>query len=345
LKHHVPAEPTAKPVIAVTSGDPAGIGPEITGRCFSAFEPRRSIALLVGSVSVIEPWLSRPVASNEVVDEDGAVAALQPDRTPRVMIYDTGCREPYPSGEDSRGGGIHAGTAIDVAARLAKAGLAQAIVTAPISKQSLNQGGYPYNGHTEMLAHLLDSPRCQMMMVFRSVRVVPLTRHVPVRDVSRHITSEKLMTCLKVVKEALVDQFGVPDPHIAVAALNPHAGDGGLLGTEEIEVIGPALREARRAGIRVTGPVAGDALFQSIQNGTYDAFVSMYHDQGLIPFKMVSKRRGVNVTVGLPVIRTSVDHGVAYDIAGKGIAEVASLKEAYHLAETLLETRRAGRGG
>jgi 4-hydroxythreonine-4-phosphate dehydrogenase len=329
----------------VTSGDPAGIGPEIAARFFSGFEPRRSIALLIGSLSVLEPWMSRFDLTAERVEADDAVAAMRTESAPRVVVYDTGCSEPYPSGKDSRGGGMHAGTAIEVAARLARTGMARAIVTAPISKQSLNQGGYNYHGHTEMLAHLLDSPRCQMRMVFRSVRVVPLTRHVPLHEVSGEISREKLITCLNVVKEALIDQFGIADPHIAVAALNPHGGDGGLLGREEIDVIQPALQEARRGGIRVTGPVAGDALFQSIDSGTYDAFVSMYHDQGLIPFKMVSKRRGVNVTVGLPVIRTSVDHGVAYDLAGKGVAEVASLKEAYLLAETLLQTRRAAERG
>jgi 4-hydroxythreonine-4-phosphate dehydrogenase len=176
--------------------------------------------------------------------------------------------------------------------------------------------------------------------VYRTFRVVPLTRHIPLQKVSGALSAEEVLTGIRVVNEALRGEFGVRRPRLAVSGLNPHAGEGGVLGCEEGGIITPAVRRARRLGIRVTGPVPGDALFQDIESGTFDAFITMYHDQGLIPFKMISKRRGVNVTVGLPVVRTSVDHGVAYGIAGKGRASEMSLQAAYRLAETLVRRRR-----
>jgi 4-hydroxythreonine-4-phosphate dehydrogenase len=191
-----------------------------------------------------------------------------------------------------------------------------------------------------MFSHYFDAPDCQMVMVHRDLRVVPLTRHLPLKDVSATLTVERVTAGLLAVDAALKEEFGVTKPHLAVAGLNPHAGDGGVVGTEEIDVIVPAIKRARRRGVKVTGPVPGDALFQQTGSGKFDAFLSMYHDQGLIPFKLISKRRGINVTVGLPLVRTSVDHGVAYDIAGKGVASVASLAAAYRLAEQLANRRR-----
>lgn len=325
-----------EPIIAVTSGDPGGIGPEIVGRLFARFRPRRSVAVLLGSPSVLAPWLEAssppPVIAPDELDTIRA-------RRGRRFVIDTECRVRYRRGADSVGGGRHAGAALDVACRLAGGGKVQALVTAPISKKSLNLAGYRFPGHTELFAKHFRAPDCQMVMVYGDIRIMTLTRHVPIRQVGRAITRERIVSALVVLHRALRTDFGVPSPHIAVAALNPHAGDGGVIGREEIEVIKPALRGARRRGIRVAGPVAADALFQDVESGTFDAFVSMYHDQGLIPFKMRARRRGVNVTVGLPVVRTSVDHGVAYDIAGKGIASLESLEAAYRLAETLLERR------
>ena len=175
-----------------------------------------------------------------------------------------------------------------------------------------------------------------MMMVYRQLRVVPLTRHIPIRKVSRALTADRIVTGLSVVDAALRTQFGIRAPKLAVAGLNPHAGEGGVLGHEDDEVISPAIRRSRRRGVNATGPIPADAMFQMAQDGTFDAFVSMYHDQGLIPFKLVAKRRGVNVTVGLPIVRTSVDHGVAYDLAGTRSASFSSLKAAYQLAERLV---------
>ena len=324
-----------KPVIAVTSGDPGGVGPEIVARMFARQRPVRSIALLVGSVRILGPLLEGAGATIGVIDPSGLEAMRKAPGAGSVFLLDTGCRARYAAGRNSRGGGRHAGKALELACGLAEGGQVDALVTAPVSKRSLILAGYPFTGHTEMFARCFDAPDCQMVMVYRELRVIPLTRHIPLSEVSSALTTERIVKALVVVWRALIEEFGIPRPHIAVAALNPHAGEEGVVGREEIEVIVPALEQARQIGIRVDGPIPGDSLFQHAENGTFDAFVSMYHDQGLIPFKMAARRRGVNVTVGLPVVRTSVDHGVAYDIVGKGVASIASLKQAYALAEKL----------
>jgi 4-hydroxythreonine-4-phosphate dehydrogenase len=343
------------PILAVTPGEPGGIGPEITARLFARFRPRDSIALVVGSYAVLEPWLERYRAAPEVVlayprrpgiehfvsDAAAVVSSLAAKpRPPRVIVLDTGCRDRFSIGRDTAGGGRHSGWALDIACRLATEGLVDGIVTGPLSKKSLNLGGYPYTGHTEFLSRYFDAPDCQMVMVSGDFRVVPLTRHIPLAGVPGAITVGRIVSTLRVVCGALQTDFGIRTPRIAVAGLNPHAGDSGVIGSEEADVIVPAIRRARRMGLRVTGPVPGDALFQEARSGTFDAFIAMYHDQGLIPFKMLSQRRGVNVTVGLPIVRTSVDHGTAYDVAGQGVASIDSLREAYRLAEILVRRRQ-----
>lgn len=323
------------PLIGITSGDPAGIGPEIVSKLFARNRPARSCALVLGARRVFDVRGGGGFLQQVHVH---AVDDIRDVRARRGHIYllETGCRSSWPRGRDSRSGGRHAGVAIEMACRLARDGTIGGIVTAPISKKSLNLAGYRFTGHTEMLARYLDAPDCQMMMAWRDFRVVPLTRHIPLNRVSRAVTGERILTALAVIDRALREQFGVKRPRIAVSGLNPHAGEAGTLGMEEQKTIIPALTRARRRGMRVTGPVPADALFQAARDGTFDAFLTMYHDQGLIPFKMLAKRRGVNVTIGLPVVRTSVDHGVAYDIVGKGIAGTDSLKAAYRLAEKLV---------
>lgn len=345
--------PSIKPVIAVTTGDPAGIGPEIVVRLFAEFKPSASVAVLIGAGAVLDPWLSRTGLDCPVADDVDA-AEFQKGQ---LFILHTDVDADFPLGEDSAGGGQHAGRAIRIACELANNQSVQGIVTAPISKKSLYLAKIQFPGHTEMLARYLNAPDCQMMMVYDQLRVVPLTRHLPLRAVSDKITTDSIRVCIKETARALVRDFGVDKPRIAVAGLNPHAGDAGVIGFEEMDVIYPALERLRADGYNVTGPVSGDALFplayrdchegggEEVVRGRYDAYVSMYHDQGLIPFKMLAQRRGVNVTVGLPVIRASVDHGVAYDIAGCGVAETRSLFEAYKLAEKMCINRQKAAGG
>jgi len=325
----------AAPWIAVTTGDPAGVGPEIVARFFARRAPEASVAILVGSRAALDPWAARYGLEYSVAGSGAALAGAVASSSSNVVLFDTGVDDPVVPGADSEAGGRHAGRAIEAACDLVKNHTASAVVTAPISKNSLNLAGFHYSGHTEMLAHYLNSPHCQMMMVHENLRVVPLTRHLPIREVPGRITVDHIVTCMSVVRRGLRDTFGVAAPRIAVAGLNPHAGDGGVIGDEETRVIAPALEKLRADGLDVDGPLSADAMFQSAMDPgrRYDAYVAMYHDQGLVPFKMLAQRRGVNVTVGLPVLRTSVDHGTAFDIAGQGIAETESLEAAYKLAE------------
>ncbi|MCZ6767431.1 MAG: 4-hydroxythreonine-4-phosphate dehydrogenase PdxA [bacterium] len=326
-----------RPVVAVTGGDPAGVGPEIIEALFSEYRPTRSLAVVIGARTVFATFLRR--LEVEIIERisDHSLPARG------VVFLDTGCRERYRTGRDSRGGGEHAGRILEQTCRLARAGSIDGIVTSPISKNALNLAGRRFAGHTEMLARRLRAPDCQMMMVYRDFRVVPLTRHLPLRIVSKAVTRQRITTCVEVVTAALRTDFGIRKPHLAVAGLNPHAGEEGLFGSEEADTISPAVKQLRRRGFRIEGPVPADALFQKAQSGTFDAFIAMYHDQGLVPFKMLAKRRGVNVTVGLPVVRTSVDHGVAYDIAGTGRASSTSLRAAYQMAEKLVLVRGQAR--
>jgi len=329
------------PLIAVTIGDPAGIGPEIVARLFARDAPSRSRALLIGAPAAWGDWREREKLECPVVASFDEVTSGSAADAP-VVILDTGVGAPFSAGVESAGAGLHAGVAVEVACELARRAKVAAIVTAPISKRSLALAGFPFSGHTEMLAELLGRPHCQMMMVVGNLRVVPLTRHLPLREVAARVTAPALEACLRETHAGLRDVFGVARPRIAVAGLNPHAGEGGVLGTEERDVIAPVLEAQRAAGLDVAGPLSADAMFREAYSAhvagdadahAYDAYVTMYHDQGLAPFKMVAQRRGVNVTIGLPVVRTSVDHGTALDIAGRGVADTASLGAAYALAE------------
>lgn len=346
-------------LIAVTSGEPGGIGPEIVAKLFGRFRPGLSIAVVIGSPELFDRWRRRFRFAPPVVESiDEARAALSSSPKRRVVLLDSGIRERYVVGANSEGGGLHAGTAIRIACELAKNRSVAAIVTPPASKKSLNMGHFDYPGHTEMLAHYLMAPDCQMMMVRGGLRVVPFTRHIPLSRVAGELDPNRLATCIRVTVEALRRDFKVPRPRIAVAGLNPHAGEDGVIGVEDRDIIAPVVALVRAEGIDAGGPFPADAMFQSAPEavkgkGRYHAYIAMYHDQGLVPFKMLAQRRGVNVTVGLPAPRTSVDHGTAYDIAGKGIAEPDSLLEAYKLAESFVTAdvkaprarRPPGRGG
>jgi len=352
-----------KTFIAVTSGEPGGIGPELVARLFgrrgARYRPAHSVALVIGAPVLFARWRRRfgfdPPVVNSI--EEARTLAAARTRAPRVILMDTGVVARYPVGRDSVGGGMHAGTSIRWACELARIQAVGAIVTPPASKKSLNLAHFDFPGHTEMLAHYLKAPDCQMMMARRDLRVIPFTRHVPLSRVAGAVTPGALAVCIRVTHASLKQTFGIQKPRIAVAGLNPHAGEDGVIGTEDRDVIAPLIKKLRATGIDVSGPHPADAMFQSAPEAAaaparslkrssqkrasyYDAYITMYHDQGLVPFKMLAQRRGVNVTIGLPTPRTSVDHGTAYDIAGRGIAKPDSLCEAYDLAESFtLQTR------
>ena len=344
------------PIIAVTCGEPGGIGPELIARLFARWRPARSIAVVLGAPFLFERWRRRfHFAAPIIASIDEVRAVRTPSRAARVVILDTGVTAEYPVGRDSEGGGLHAGTALRMACDLARRHDIDAIVTPPASKKSFNLAHFDFPGHTEMLARYLNAPDCQMMMARRDLRVIPFTRHVPIARVAGEVRADRLEMCLRVTDESLRRDFKIARPKIAVAGLNPHAGEDGVIGTEDRDIIAPVVERLKKGGIDVSGPHPADAMFQSAplaarapdrttrrsgsprmrRAGYPDAYVTMYHDQGLVPYKMLAQRLGVNVTIGLPTPRTSVDHGTAYDIAGRGIAEEGSLLEAYRLAEYL----------
>jgi len=329
-----------KPVIAITMGDPGGIGPEIILKALNArvvwdvCQP-----VIVGDLKILEGVkYSLPVGMHiqlktvrePDVDTGKAVAVLDLNNVP--MDQPT-LGQP----------GAYAGHAvvgyIRKAVELALAGKVSAIVTAPINKETLKMAGYAYPGHTELLAELTGTKDFGMMLVGGGLRVILVTIHCALRDVPGRIDKEIVLKTIRLAVKAC-HGLGIDRPRIAVAGLNPHAGEAGIFGDEEILHITPACEEARAEGLDVTGPLPPDTLFYKQKKGLYDIAVCMYHDQGLIPLKMLAFGKAVNVTVGLPIIRTSVDHGTAYDIAGKGIADPESLIEAIRLAAEM-----AGRGG
>ena len=321
------------PIIGITMGDPAGIGPEIivkalqdsavTSICRPVVFGDRGIlereAVLPGSTCLFET-----VPSPEA-------CLLKPGLTGLVEVSRLSPSE-IPHGKPIPAGGAAMAQYIIRAVEAAQAGKIDAIVTAPISKSVLHDAGYRYPGHTEMLADLTGTKDVVMMLAGESLRVVLATIHCPYVDVPKLLSTEKILKTITITHESLQKVLGGGKPRIAVAGLNPHAGEGGLFGEEEKNLIAPAVAEAVRLGIDAVGPMPADTLFYYAARGRYDVVVCMYHDQGLIPLKLLHFDTGVNVTLGLPIIRTSVDHGTAYDIAGRGIANPASMVSAIKMA-------------
>lgn len=284
-----------KPRVAITVGDPAGIGPEIAAR--AAADPR--------VVEVCEP-----------------------------LVYAAAGGRAFASGVLSADAGRAAYDAIVRAVNAALDGSVDAIATAPVNKEAFHLAGLPWAGHTDLLAHLTGAGDVRMMFYSEALRVVLATVHIPLADVPRALTCESMARTIALTAREL-PRFGLPHPRIAVAGLNPHAGEHGLFGREEELVIQPAVRACREQGIEVSGPFPGDTVFVRARRGEFDAVVACYHDQGLIPVKLLAFGQAVNVTLGLPIVRTSVDHGTAFDIAGKGLADSESMVAAVRLAARL----------
>jgi len=329
-----------KPRLAITIGDVNGIGPEIIVK---AFEDPELLALcrpvIVGSVRALEKYAQYGALSDRIARAsepdlhslaEDAVGILEPPdlAAPAITL-----------GSISADAGRFAFHCVEVATRLALSGRVDAIVTCPVSKTAVNMAGYRYAGHTEFLAELCGCADYRMMLVAGELRVVHLTTHVSLREALNQVTSPRVADTIRLAHQA-VEQLGIKQPKIAVAGLNPHAGEGTLFGTEERDEIAPAIETVRADGIDVTGPVPPDTVFMQMAHGKFDAVVAMYHDQGHIPLKMAAFNRTVNVTLGLPVIRTSVGHGTAFDIAGRGRADPTSLAEAVRLAATMARKRQ-----
>lgn len=328
-----------QPIIAITIGDPAGIGPEVTAKALTHDEVwaccrplvvgdagvmRRAAALAGlggGFHAITDPSEARyDPAAPDLLDLANVDPALQP-------------------GVVSAAAGVASAAYIERAVELARTGQAAAMATGPINKAALKAAKIPYIGHTEMIAELLDSPRVTTMLATEGLRVVHVTRHLPLADVAKEITRENVLETVRLT-DAGLRQMGIAQPRVAVAALNPHGGDEGLMGRQEIEAIGPAVEDARSEGIAATGPIPADSVFFRAIRGEFDVVVAMFHDQGHIPIKTHGFERSITVTLGLPIIRTSVDHGTAFDIAWKGVANEESMVEAIRLAAQLVAGKR-----
>ncbi len=317
--------------LALTCGEPAGIGPELAARAWDNLRGRLPF-FLIGAPEHLPQ--GTPIAIISSPAEAAGVCGTALPVLPHPFEGGLSPGRPNPS---------HAQAVIDVIARgvaLVRAGEASALCTAPIHKQALQEGaGFRYPGHTEYLAALAGVGQVVMMLACERLRVVPTTIHVPLAEVPAALTPDLLEQTIRITHAGLIRDFGIAAPRLAIAGLNPHAGEGGKMGREEIEIIAPVLERLRTRGFALNGPVSADTLFHAAARQHYDAAIAMYHDQALIPVKTLDFDRGVNVTLGLPFIRTSPDHGTALDIAGKGIARPTSLIEALKLAATMAAAR------
>ena len=330
-----------KPLIVITMGDPAGIGPEIIAKGIDSKEiDQYCRPVVIGDAGVMRKIVDEMRLSIFV----RSVASLGDAEvvTGRMDVFDLSNVDlsKHIWGRPNVSSGQSSVEYIKKAVDLTLKGEAAAIVTAPINKEMINAAGHHYAGHTELLAKLTGSEEFGMMFVGGGLRVILATIHVALKDVAGQITTASVLRALRLAHHAM-RYFGIERPHIGVAALNPHASEGGLFGNEEWEEMVPAIIQARDEGIDASDPVPADTLFYKARNNHYDIVVAMYHDQGLAPLKMLAFGNAVNVTVGLPIIRTSVDHGTAYDIAGKGCADPASLVEAVKLAAKMTEFGKA----
>ena len=317
--------------LAITMGDPAGIGPEIIAKFFAAGVS--SPAIIIGDAGCLEraiKALSLPLAVQTI--QTPTEARYAPDVL--NVLVKSNLPADLPLGRIDARAGKAAYDYITAAIDLAINGQIAGMVTAPIHKEALKAAGIPYPGHTEILADRSGTSDFAMMLANDELRVILVTIHVALKSVPDLITKARVLKTITLA-HAACRAYGIAEPRIAVAGLNPHAGEGGLFGHEEETDIIPAINEAVSKGMKVSGPFAGDTIFMRARRGEFDIVVAQYHDQGLIPVKYMGIEQGVNVTIGLPFIRTSVDHGTAFDIAGKGCADASSLAYAFEQARLL----------
>jgi 4-hydroxythreonine-4-phosphate dehydrogenase len=324
-----------KPLIAITMGDPAGVGPEIILKTLDDPQVKRACRLLIfGDRQVLESTARRLGKSFLIKSIKGLDRAKGYQES--VGLYEASCLsgdQVIPGRPDPQWG-APALEYIRLAARSALKGQVEAMVTCPISKEMIRHGRPTFTGHTEFLARQSQTRSFGMMLAGQRLKVSLVTIHLSLKKALRVLDRKKIIRTIELTHKTLTGWFGIRDPRVAVAGLNPHAGEQGAFGSEEDTIISPAIQEAQGLGMNVSGPYPPDTLFYWAAQGRYDAVVALYHDQGLIPLKLLHFDTAVNITMGLPFIRTSVDHGTAFDIAGKGIANPASLTQAILLAVT-----------
>jgi 4-phospho-D-threonate 3-dehydrogenase / 4-phospho-D-erythronate 3-dehydrogenase len=332
---------SSRPLLAITMGDPAGIGPEIIIKALrhsSVYE--RSRPLLIGDRRVLQQaagFVGGDELLYDVVSEPGAGRYT----ADVVTVLDLANADPKdcPIGRISAAAGRAAVEYVMCACDLAMAGQADAVVTAPLNKAAMNLAGFDYAGHTELLTERTHAKRVSMLLIGEKLRVVHVSTHVSIEEAVRRVTTARVTEVINLAQASCL-ALGIREPRIAVAGLNPHAGEGGLFGNQEETQVMPAVREARRRGLNVTDPMPPDTVFLRAVKGEYDIVVAMYHDQGHIPMKLLAFDSGVNVSMGLPIIRTSVDHGTAFDIAGRGVASEQSMLAAIDVALQMAAARQ-----
>lgn len=327
--------------IAVTLGDPAGVGPEVAARAWQLRDARGLPAFFaIGDAAAVEQVWAGPVKRVSSIDgvTDAFASAL-----PVWQVEDSG---PPTPGQPTAQGALCALHALECGIGFVRQQAASALVTGPVSKRELHAIGYTHPGQTEFIAERcgITSENAVMMLAGPGLRVVPLTVHIPLAEVAGALTAELILNKARVTARGLMRDFGVTAPRLAVTGLNPHAGEGGQLGSEEIDIIAPALAQLRSEGLDIDGPLAADALFAPHVRCHYDALLCCYHDQALAPFKALHFHDGVNLTLGLPIIRTSPDHGTAFGIAGTGVADPGPTIAAIMQASAMAAARRTADG-
>ncbi|NPD69285.1 4-hydroxythreonine-4-phosphate dehydrogenase PdxA [Lichenicola cladoniae] len=326
-------------MLALTMGDPAGVGPEITLWAWHALRRSGPSFVLLADPDWIAS-IAHGVATIRPVASIAEARAVFHEALPVMAVSAPLGSTPVPGHPDPGNAGAITASIAD-AVRLAMAGDVDGVVTNPIAKAVLKQAGFPYPGHTEYLAALTDaSGREVMMLAGPSLRVVPVTIHVSLREAIERLSTDEIVRVSLTTVASLSRDFGIARPRLAVAGLNPHAGEDGHMGAEDIDIIRPAIERLRGQGIDVVGPMPPDTMFTAPARARYDVAVCMYHDQALIPLKTLDMAQGVNVTLGLDLVRTSPDHGTAFDIAGQGVADPASLIAALRLAGSIAEHRK-----
>lgn len=322
-----------RPVIGITMGDPVGVGPEIILSALDSPEIYRICRpLILGDAGILAR--AKKITNNRtfIQSQSSVEAATYEHGNVDVLNLSELAVEEITWGQPNHQTGGAMVAYIMKAIDMALKGDIEAMVTCPINKSAMHAVGFSYNGHTEILAEQTHTTHYAMMLAGDKLRVVLVTIHVSLREVPGFLSTDGIYDKITITEKALKDRFGIRSPRMAVAGLNPHAGEKGILGDEEDRIIAPAVDKARQQGFNVSGPFPPDTLFNQAVKGVYDAVICMYHDQGLIPFKLIHFGDGVNTTLGLPIIRTSVDHGTAYDIAGTGQANPGSLTAAIKMA-------------
>ncbi len=328
-----------KPTIAVTIGDFNGIGPEVVLKSISTPSIKKNInPILIGSFDILQYYVKTLKIKIDLVSVGSIQEKTKSGTVPVLTVHNATIKN-LQIGKVSPDAGVCAGMAIERAIKLCLDKEADAMVTAPVSKEALHTAGFNFPGQTEMLAMLTRSERVTMMLISKTMRIALVTVHLPLKKVSENLFIDRIVEKLDTVNSSLKNDLGIPNPSIAVLGLNPHAGEHGAIGSEEKEVITPAITKAQEKGINASGPFPADGFFASRSYRRYDAILAMYHDQGLIPLKMSGFDEGVNYSAGLKIIRTSPDHGTAFDIAGKNKANPGSMISAIHLATSIIERR------